>query len=657
MINRKSSLFLVLMFTILFLSGLYYIPVNAAFSYTNTTLTSDYNFNNDDDFVTLPNGNLLIAIAKYTTVNYVIHLYQVNSAGTLIADTTVFTATSAYEQWRDLSVTLVSATLVYVCVAGGTRYTGVAGPFGSVVIIKYNPTSLAYSKVSRTISGPNLTAVDFYASCSKMYLYGGFYYCIVNVAGTYGAGASASTYYTYLMKYTPDTTLIEYSVQNLNHAATPAFKYIAPVNLFFDSSNGVFYYTTGNDYDGFILYKTTLSTHADDVLATYAMPSDFPIPSTDTMSVDAGFKYVGNGYVVNGTDIWLWFAQIKGYVLTADGISTIAYKFVETRFKFNTSITSATLLLQDRRALTGSLGNYLWTPWVNGFSTSKSAFTLYVENRILSGLYDTTSQPKEITIALTGDWFNTPTVSATVVNMIGTLPYLSGATEYTFASSGDFINQYYIIQGTGTGTRVYRGLTSVNQVWSYSLTWTPNDAPQLDTDTNYRFTFNIHVNGIDYSNCKVYLYIDDIAYTSSGSSPNNGIFEFTYTTSVAGDHDIEFIVKDLDGVTQIDVTYFFTFAPASPIDGGGGTDTGTTETSVLFTTGLLYNILPMGVLLLAPSVLLFSVTKHWVGFIAGLTLGAFIAVIGNVIPIYGLFIVVVIDLLIIMFARGSATGG
>jgi hypothetical protein len=585
------------------------------------------NFQVDYISCELSNGKYLYIQGEGTGATELLKAYQIDSSGHLASTHTIWSYTAGYNGFS-YSLTYVSDTVIYIMVG---MFDGTATSTFRIQMYKYN----SITGVSSNTAFINLKTDAnnwAYGKCliTDMKLHtDGKYYALTYFSARY---LTIFSHEAYLLCYTPDTTLIDYHLLFDAGTVTQVNK-LTPIGYYYDSS-GYFYACYGDDIYGSIFQKINLASHAFETLCVAPTPADFP-QTSDGCITQMGFKWIGIGYEVDGSNIWLYFTHVKGYLV---GGTTIGYKWVQHRLVFNTTISAATLLDCDRLVTSGSLGTFAVEPWVVGYKVDYDEFYFWMDNREYSASPPVTvSMPDRIKIELTGDWFDystPPTIDITITDMILDLLPTSDSEAITIYGGSMF--NAYMVMGFATDIRIYYGMSVVDD-FTYSLVITPNETPKF-TQKTYVFSFTFLNNGVPASNCIVLFYVDGSNSTTvTKVASSAGVVTLPIQFNSEGTHTIMFEVYKNMFDTEMKLTdtlsYLF-YSQEIP-------DEEVTPFLIGNLTGILITFLPACLCIMVPAIA-GAKAAGLSGFLAGTVVGDLIAVGVGVMPTYTIYLMILI---------------
>lgn len=202
-----------------------------------------------------------------------------------------------------------------------------------------------------------------------------------------------------------------------------------------------------------------------------------------------------------------------------------------------------------------------------------------------------------------------------------------------------------IVADDATHLYVYTGsAVDVADVQVYLTSHTPNDTP-MTTNKSYTFRVTAYNAGQLYASGLVGFQIDS-GVNEVKSCNTNGYADFPKIIATAGLHTLT--VRAYNNNELLDTeTYSYVFVI------GAVSETGDDDTGLALMLGLFSQIIIPAVILLVPTFLFYSIIPSSVGVVTGLTLGALLGLVGNVIPPYVLIVIIIIDVLMLFIAKGE----
>lgn len=646
------------------LTSIYGVPVNAA----GVSGGVNYLWGGVDEnrpqqkMVTHAATGKVVVVAYYdgVTSNYQklqIKLFGVTGSGSLIDDQTLNLATaglSFYNHPYDevMGVTIINYNATSVIIAGTFSYS--TGPKIRAFFFSYNVITHVISNVFQSPSGANA------APCSNTALY--IYNNKVWLIGKTTQVGWGSTY-AYIFALNPTTKAVTLELESTalagheNNACSQMISFQDPNNL-----DKIYAMYSIDNVKTAKLYLYTLSgTPSITTIATLGTAYCLEDGASVDDSYTKFFTQINAGIYSTGTYYYMYFTWVYSDRTNWASTGVRYVNIYQQRLKFNNTITSGTLLDTNRKALltvldaSGSTSASLGFNWgfteSNGSPYPDSIRVFY--NSVASGKY-----VAEVDLGIT----NWTTFDDTAFD---TIQYQAGVDNIDFtyentAGGGQMIvkdpTKNFSFQAmSNTNCILYTNEMTAVKVYTLTVTATPADSPML-TNKQYDITFQVFVNGVVDTDSDTFAILIDGTERSSGTLSATGTAVYGAIVSVAGTYS--FVFKVYDAVTHslvyTSAATSYTFS-ASTTPGGGGTEE---QQSAGFAsvTGLL---IPMAVILFPAGVFLSignALHNPMVGLLAGLTIGAGLGFYGNVVPIYVLVIVILVDVLCLVFLRPQSSG-
>lgn len=636
--NRKAVLSLI--FILVFLAGSFSLPINAVIGEEGegdlVDIIPNYNLNKNptNKFVETTNGKMVYMQVEplATSVTFYFNVYSD------VTHTANVSYTYSYSpNWItvfDYSIYELNSNEVICFILTDNERVGYSDE--RVLLLKFNTATNAI-----TMYYINLYTIAWgYATYNSGYISE-----VIKISTNY----YVVTNFCWIMNTAPHNNIemVKYDgVSTLSSGAEyiEASGNASSISGFLNNAQDHYYFVTSCTADSRAKYfDATISTMGIVLLATEGAAGHYPVSLTKS-----NFIYgLGGGIITNGTISTMYFAYTYPYdywVITGY-INSI--KFEQHRITFNNTISSANVLQQqDRVAYLGEEASDVIHNYPSfGWEMNQTSYIIHYINNLGEdyGGY----QYAKGTILIT-DWYNMSGggIGTTVdTDMRDNPEFGMNSPFYGMGYIGITPTSRYVFRYGGTIiVRIYL-IEPVTVEWDMTITYAPLDSP-LQTLTQYRFDIYVTGNDVGKSDCALTVYVDNVAYKTF--VPEAGFIDFTYLTSIAGMHEFEFILVDMNFNEVIIEKRNYLFRNIE----GGGVEEGLTIMNIEF----IMSILPIGLIAGGCAALFFEVTKHWIGFIGGLTFGVLICCAAGMLPFYALIILVIIDLLLMVFARNN-TGG
>lgn len=631
--NRKTVLSLSLVLVFL-LSNLSTPIINAVNEGEGALVYEKYNYNINKNptnkFVETTNGKMVwVQIKPGITFYFSVYLDTTQTAN--VSYTYTFAAHTA----TIIDYSMIEGNANEIILIAGIMNIAATSHY-HVVVLKFNILNNLVTMYEHNIADNyGLGTYNIGGYISEIMLIGTKYYAVIH------STFCDAVYYNFITMINYDNVITISHGVNYNCGNT---QYIAPVFGFLNEVQDHYYFITSYTSDSTARYfDAIISTLEIVLLATEGLAGHFLTDSTKT-----NFMYgLGGGIITNGSIITMYFAYTRTYNYFTGGYYINSIKFEQHRITFNTTIGPTTVLeQQDRTATLEADNSYVIHHFPSfGWEINQTSYIIHYIND-LGENYGGYQYAKGI-IWIT-DWYNMSGggIGTTIDTDMRDNPEFGMNTPYYTGYIGIKPISRYVVRYSGTSSvRIYL-IEPLTVIWDMIMSYTPADSP-LYTLTSYLFEFYITGNGAGRSDCILEVYVDGHIYDTL--IPEGGHVDFIYLTSVRGIHTFNFILKDitLTEVINEEINYLFTNIS------GGGVEEGLITMNLEFIIGLIPTVLCLG----GFGGIFFYVTNHWIGFLAGLTIGCLVAIVANILPIYALFIIVLVDLMIIMFMRGNTSGG
>jgi len=205
-------------------------------------------------------------------------------------------------------------------------------------------------------------------------------------------------------------------------------------------------------------------------------------------------------------------------------------------------------------------------------------------------------------------------------------------------------NTYSVVEASATHLYVVTGeQLQVNDVTVELTGHTPNDAIMTTTKT-YVYKVTAYNGGVPWSSGIVGFKIDN-GVNELKQCNSSGYATYSKLLGIAGLHTFTVTVYSSTELLNTKVyTQIFIM----------GASDDETETGLSLTIGMFSQIIAPATILLFPTFLFFGITKGSViGALIGFTVGALLGIVGNVLPVYVLIVVIIIDVMFMMYGRGE----
>lgn len=641
--NKKYLVTIMLFFTFMLpiISNTYFIKTNADYYEWTYGLDNIYRYDGNNSILpqyrTLQHssGKFIYTYFRRSATNLIyIDVYINYPSGTTPNYITIeidsHTMSESYINSTSYSIDELNSTHIIIFEAHYMWNNPIHNIYGKVYLLNLN------TYVVTTITDP------WYASsttiqCPVMKLgnifqYDNKVYCVFMQAYN---DSPTTKHYLGLMDFDLATNILDVSKSELWSGAYPHNSIGFPYALQYPENSDKIYVVCSYETD--LTQPQYYEIDLDDEVYTQLASHS----NTDRYSVNRRIIFLGSGVIINGDYIYIYYQWVYPYV----DASTRYIKYVNQKLVFNQTITAVDLIgNQDKCGVIQLLYGTETNPsWVTGYKDNASISILYYANWKSS----TSSNIVDKATYTVEDW----------------LDYGGGSLDVEFESEIDYIPNHqdeeaYIIRRfsedfqveevttTPKTAWIYYGLALLEAVYDITLTWTPNDNPLL-TQKSYSFTTTTFRNYIGFRS-----YIDiliDGLKLKSALTAINGIHVFLLTSSSTGFKTLE--IKMYSNATQ-ELLYTEEFE-IKFIESAQDIETGQT----VF-IGSYIQYLPFMFICLVPSLGLFLITKHIIGFLSGLTLGTFALVLSNMIPIYMIFIELIIIVIgFVMVLKDNNSGG
>lgn len=202
-----------------------------------------------------------------------------------------------------------------------------------------------------------------------------------------------------------------------------------------------------------------------------------------------------------------------------------------------------------------------------------------------------------------------------------------------------------IVANSATELFVYTGMSvDVADIQVYLTSHSPNDTP-LKTNTAYTYRVTAYNAGQLWRSGLVGFQMDN-GITEVKPTNTLGYYDFTgKLTTVAGLHIITVTAyNNYELLDSEEYSYVFII---------GEIEEGEDNEGLALILGMFSQIIAPAVILLLPTFLFYSIIPTAVGAVTGLTLGALMGMVGNVLPPYVLIVIIILDVLMLFIGRGG----
>ena len=627
-----------------------------------------------NSYATLPNGKVVVAFASKAgatngggSSTILIKIY--NTDGTLYGSQSYIESASNY--YSNVGVYAVSDTQVLIY--GLCNYLNTVEYF-KYVVIQFNPASLSVISVvssggiSLTSSGDRLG----YTFLTSMVSYNSKYYFMSSV-NEFGAGGYKA--FVDLMEYTPHTTL---TYTNLYYSNTVATVKNGPIYWFQSTTLSVCYasYSTGSCFN--VVYHTVnLNARTSTSIAglydsAYAFGYD-PNYTSLHAQVIRNTQFIAGGTYTNGTDEYLYFSWVGSY--TSFFLTLTHTYYINDRMKFNGSITTAHFQTHMGYVddLTTIHANYVSSTFIYGYEADKSTAVIYFPQ-------DTSGAYGEITkiVYSAYNWFESSyswtkkTTNPAADNVPTQLAaYMDYPINYKFLSTWGLG-----FTDGGASIIVFYGLTAQLVDYDVTVSYLPYDSPSLSTGKTYVFTLTATSNTVGVAGFSFKFLVNGVqqspAYKLTDSS---GKTLYSITFQQSGYYNLTWELYDPTGIRPIHIGDPSSYSSAGspnlvytltqsylvivpPPNGGGNNPDDDIPGFVITSLVGWISYMVILTMVIGPVVLLALLHLGPMSLPVGLSVGATIGIVTGYLPIYAIFILLMLIAITgVMVLKGSFSGG
>jgi hypothetical protein len=360
-------------------------------------------------------------------------------------------------------------------------------------------------------------------------------------------------------------------------------------------------------------------------------------------------KFASFEYMPYGDYYYLSFNYVYSWISGSD----LYYRCVSFRMIYNETISLATLLAQNHRYYDIVPHGYAAAVGLGVgklyFRSDYDRFTFYYQ-RIDEGIYKWTKD--QIIIP---DYYSSTSSQmyrdddeyvqdiTTIGEEIPIVTMYFGVEQIVRQPENNIqFNLYTYAQGG----KVY-GVSPLQTSYDLTFGLSPDVQPLL-LNTPYEFTVTAYQGGGAYSGI-LYIYANNVIILQQ-ETDIAGKVEFTKSFTVGGYYNLTAKIM-IGGSSAYEESHLYT---VSFTQGGGGTEEEVAEGNLLMVTNYL---IPSIALLFPIGIGIAALHQHpEIGLMVGLTIGGIIAVWSQLVPMYVLIIIVIIDIMIMFYGRNSGDG-
>lgn len=464
------------------------------------------------------------------------------------------------------------------------------------------------------------------------------YYYISASSGDHTTGASSSLI---ILKVSSTAIISGKDIDTATDGKIPH-----KVIIGYDNIGSIYILTSFKSTDTPRMYQYIISTST---LATIGESSMSGIWVDKYITQMNNIKFASFEYMPYEDYYYLSFNYVYSWISGSD----LYYRCVSFRMIYNETVSLATLLAQNHRYYDVVPHGYAASAGLGVgklyFRSDYDRFTFYYQ-RIDEGVYkwskdqiiipDYYSSTSEVMyrdddeyvqdIMTIGEEIPIDTVRFGVEQIIRQPEQNVQFNLYTYAQGG----------------KVY-GVSPLQT--SYDLTFGLNpDIQPLLLNTPYEFTVTAYQGGGAYSGV-LYLYANNVLFLQQ-ETDIAGKVDFTKTFTVGGYYNLTAKIM-IAGSSVYEESHLYT---VSFTQGGGGTEEevagGNLQQVMNYLIPSIAILFPVGI-----GIAALKDAPH-IGLMVGLTIGGIISVWSQLVPMYVLIIIVIIDLMIILYGRGSGGG-
>jgi hypothetical protein len=659
LILKKFCLISIL--SILFITGLYYLPVNAysnslGANYIEATTMGDAQY----QMVTHSTG--VVGIVSYydgATSHYQkISIKLIDPITDTVKNNQVINLAS--------TLTFMSNSGVYGLVISeldsdelliGFNWA-YSSSYCQTGFIRYNINSYVatiYQSATRTISG------CWYASlCTPIFSYNSKFWIVM-----IDDWSGYATVHMEIYSFNPSTNAVTKEVESTGY--TRDSSQVSRIMAFQNTANlaQIYFITSLDDAKTERLYLATLSGTPSIGSAIASGSGSFSIPDGATISdlFNNWFTFIEGGIYTTGTLYYLHFTWCYS-LLSAypTGIREVVTN--QWRIEFNNTISSGTIIAQNQKTYlavdeSGSTSALVGMNW--GFIESNGAPYPDVIRVFFQNIYSGKNVASvDMTIAswttMSNGAFDTVQITRGVDNI-----------DFSYLSYDNLIVKnpmYGYSYQISSDTVSYLCTNELVNVANYSLTvsYSPLDSP-LHTGKWYNFIFTLYVNNVlDSGTSNTFrIYVDSLE--RAGGSYSTGIDHFDLYVSASGVHTIQLYVYDSGGswlYTSAVYSYTFTTPPNST--SAPPQNTILTNYYVMF-----MSVVPILGFVFVPMIALAIIGAKYAGpmgmiicMLSGGLVGVISGVTINLLPTYLLYLYILlmgVSLIMVIMSGRSSGGG
>lgn len=411
----------------------------------------------------------------------------------------------------------------------------------------------------------------------------------------------------------------------------------------YDNIGCIYVLTSSKANDTPRIYQFIISTSA---FATVGESSMSGIWVDKASTLLRNIKFAGFEYIPYEDYYYLSFNYVYCWVSG----SNIYYRCFSFRMIYNETVSLPTLLAQNHRYYDVVPHGYSSTVGLMVgklyFRSDYDRFTFYYQ-RIDEGVYKWTKD--QITIpdyySLTSEaMYRDDDEYVQDITIIGEeipIDTLYFGAEQIVRQPEQ--NVQFNLYSWVNGGKVY-GVSPLQTSYDLTFSLSPDVQPLL-LNTPYEFTVMAYQGGGAYSGM-LYIYANNVIILQQ-ETDIAGKIEFTKTFTVGGYYNLTAKIMVV-GSSVYEESHLYT---VSFTEGGGGTE----EEVAGGNLQQVMNYLIPSIALLFPVGIGIGALRNApeIGLMVGLTIGGVIAVWSQLVPMYVLIIIVIIDLLIILYGRGS----
>lgn len=545
-------------------------------------------------------------------------------------------------QLASTSTYAVSETVVYIFV-----YSVTSGnpSYYNAHVVKFNPQSLTYTKVSSSASDQTSDA-DIFDDIflSPVFLYNAKYYCLSSFITRENNNNNKNRGQMYLIEYTPDSTCTN---TNFVATGTGANNFVTrPFWIQESAGSATCYMVAGWTGQDLSYWTISLSAKTKTLICNHPEASDIFDPIAGDMQQS---KCYGGWVSQSGTVKALQFMWIKSYVVTG----TALIRYVNWIGYFNNTIETATILSSNRDSLVYSTGFTSRTTgiWNFGYAESKQRMFLWWLDYSLS--YGG-NHLRKMQFDLEGDYWIDDLSLTYEMTEIAPEDFPTHDVSSSDYIMGYCMSEAFSVWFGATETRIYYGLASYATVYDFILTYSPVDSP-LKQGKVYTFTATTYADG--YVSAQYFkVIVDGILYNYYHTSATSGVKTFQMAFNSAGIKNVTLGIYNpaIDPVNTLhDETFYYSVVGEEADEDS----TSFTNTFLGQSAMQLITYLPLMLCIFVPA---FGLSAEYggVGFVGGIAIGSIIASYAGLLPFYAIFLILLVIVIgVIMILRGGFNVG